>query len=234
MILDYDRSEFISYHWENASRYFGRSLNHISPNLSQSTPKATNQKEMAEREAERKIFLNFHHALGGLLLYRRKYELISIMFKFTQSDPPEYLLLPKSMDEVFDIYFDFEDPFNGKYPFINSAFGFLDSGGFEMDSEVRHWICSFIALLFLRQFTLTSRLYKQKDSLAPPSGRPKHIQKEQWSEGLTNFRSLVVELIDNNKELLKITGLDFITDKWCAENQKPTPLEIIDKMQEYK
>lgn len=76
MILDYDRNEFISYHWENASRYFGHSLDHISPNLSQSTPKAKNQKEIDEREAERKVFLNFHYALGGLLLYRRKYELI--------------------------------------------------------------------------------------------------------------------------------------------------------------
>lgn len=156
------------------------------------------------------------------------------MFKFTQSDPPEYLLLPKNMDEVFDIYFDFEDPFNGKYPFINSDFRFSDSGGFEMESEVRGWICSFIALLFLRQFSLTSHLYNQKNPLTPPSVRPIHIGKQQWTDGLTNFRSLVVELINNKKELLKITELDFITDKSCEENHKPTPLEIIDTMQDYK
>lgn len=228
MILDYDRNEFVVYHWENASRYFGRSLNHIPPNISKLSLKATNQKEIAEREAERKIFLNFHYALGGLLLYKRKYELIYKMFRFTQSEPPEYLLLPKRMDQVFDTYFDFKDPFEGRYPFINSDYRFSDSGGFEMDSEVRGWICSFIALLFLRQFPLASQLSIQ-NPLASPRVPTTDIQKKQWIDGLTNFRLSVAELY-NSKELLKVTGLDIITDTWCDENHKPTPLEFIDNL----
>ena len=232
LILNYDRDEFISYYWGNASRYFGRSLNYISSNFSHSAKKIVNQKEIDQREAERKSFLNFHYALGGLLLYKRKYGIINMMFRFTQSDPPEYLLLPKNTDQVFNIYFDFEDPFNGKYQFINSDFRFSDSGGFEMESEVRHWICSFIALLFLRQFSLKSNTYKL-NPLTPPNARPINIPKQEWVDGLTNFRFLVVELI-KNRELLKVTGLDFITDKWCEDNKKPTPLKIIEAMQEYK
>ncbi len=34
----------------------------------------------------------------------------------------------------------------------------------------------------------------------------------------------------NNQSLISNIGLDFLTDKWCDDNNKPKPLELIDKL----
>ena len=226
LILSYDRAGFILYHWENAYNYFRYALKSIPAKYSEKN-KINNQKEIEKREDERNEFLNFHCALGGLLLYKRQYKIINNVFRYTQGDPPEYVLLPKTMNEVFKLYFDFEDSFEGKYPFINSEFRFLDRGGLEMDPQIRGWICSYITLLFLRQYTLLHTI--TQTPLTPPRIPPTQIKKKQWIDSLDNFRSLVIE-INNNKELLNATGLDFITDKWCDENHKRAPLEFIDNL----
>lgn len=220
LILSYDRPDFIFFHWENAYKYFREVLKPIPT-------KGKNQGEIEKREEEREDFLNFHCALGGLLLYKKKYELIGQMFKFTFSDPPDYVLLPKTMDEVFKMYFEFQDPSNGKYPVIKSYFRFEDNGGWEQNSLIRHWISSYVALLFLRQFTLIP-FYSLKP-LSYPRIPSNQVLKEQWKTGLGDFKSLV-ESIEANIELCRATGLDIITKAWLNENHKPEPSEFIDEV----
>jgi hypothetical protein len=52
---------------------------------------------------------------------------------------------------------------------------------------------------------------------------------KQWIDGLDFFKKLVSEHLQNT-ELLKILGLDFITQEWCDENQKPFPITFIENL----
>src|SRR5260221_6632879 len=84
LALKYDRDDYIIYHWEQAHQYMSYSLKHIIPIYSRDPFRITNQKEIDERFEERKRFLEFHYALGGLLLYKRRYRCIQRAFTYTQ------------------------------------------------------------------------------------------------------------------------------------------------------
>lgn len=47
--------------------------------------------------AHRIKFLEFHHALGALVLQQKRYLLLKRFFDYTRSEPPQYELLPVMM-----------------------------------------------------------------------------------------------------------------------------------------
>lgn len=230
LALKYDRDDFIIYHWEQAHQYISYSLKQITPNYSHAPFGITNQLEIDERFAERKRFLEFHYALGGLLLYRGRYSCIQRAFSYTQSIPPQYELLPSTMDEVFGLYFDFRDPYEMKHPWISSRYSFPELGGLNSDGIIKKWICEYIALLFIRQYSIVSHLITM-EPLNPPAIPKSQGEKRQWIDNLDYFKILVEEVL-NNKELLNKVGLDFVTDEWCEKYNKPKPLYFIEKVKQ--
>lgn len=220
------RDDMILLHWENAHQYFTYHLKHIVPELSPSDFQTINSDSIEERNKERDLFLNFHYALGGLLLYSQDYESIKSMFKYTTSQPPRYELLPTSMTEVFEKYNHFRDLYDLNYPFISSHYRFPNLKGLNADGAIKNWICRYIAILYLRQFTLVSY-----NSTMQPASVPNlpHDQDRRvvWLENLGYFRKIIKELLDN-EELKTKLGLPSFSNQWCSENRKPKPLEFID------
>jgi len=230
LALSYDRSDFVIYHWEQAFQYIRHSLDYIRAEHSDKTFEITNQEEIYQRLTDRKRFLEFHYALGGLLLYKGKYDCIKRAFAYTQSTPPQYELLPDSMNEVFDLYFDFRDPYEMKHPWISSRYYFPDTGGINSDGVIKKWICEYIAVLFVRQYSIVPYLVYMAPLNAPniPSTQ---AEKRKWIDNLDYFKRLVNEVL-KNKDLLTTIGLSFVTDEWCEENKKPKPLEFIEKLKQ--
>jgi len=80
--LDYGREDIIMSYWKNAHQHYSFNLQSIYEERNTDF-KITNQTEVTYRENERKRFLEFHYALGGLLVYSRKYNLLKRLMSFT-------------------------------------------------------------------------------------------------------------------------------------------------------
>jgi hypothetical protein len=226
--IKYERDDMLLSYWGNAHQYASINLRYIHPRFSSTDRSVINQEEVEKRKNDRTRFLEFHYALGGLLLYRQNYNCIKRIFKYTTDLPPIYVLLPTSMNEIFNIFFQFLDPNEDKFTWISSQYYFPDIEGIEADGTVKHWICQYIALLFFRQYSIVPYLITIKPLDLPDIPKSQY-ERYMWMDHLDYFKKLV-ENHHNNQDLKSKTGLSFLTDQWCINNQKPTPLELMDQI----
>lgn len=223
--LKYEEDDMIVAYWENAYRFFDYQLKEIQP-VRDEEFNITNQDEIDKRDNERERFLEFQYALGGLLLYRERYSCLNRMFKYTNSQPPKYVLLPDSMDDIFKRYFQFRDPYHTNFPWITRKYSFPGTEGIQEESFIKKWICQYIAVLLLRQYSITPYLSYQ-EPLQLPSIPETQGEKRLWIDNLDYFKSLVKKVYQD-EELKQKLSLGFLNDEWCENEDKPTPLEVIE------
>lgn len=232
LAIQYEKDDMILDHWETSHQYISYSLDFIQPDYDYSSGKleVKNKEQVNNRKQEREKFLEFHYALGGLLMYKNQYSCIKKIFDYTTSQPPKYELLPDSMSEIFHFYNELRDPYEMKYPWISSQYPFPDLRGMSSDYIIKKWISSYFAVLFLRQYTIAPYLITMKP-LDYPVLPKTQSEIKNWIDGLDFFKKLVSEHL-NNKELLSSMNLDFITHDWCESNHKKHPLDFIDTLKE--
>jgi hypothetical protein len=228
LAIRYNQDDLIVNHWETCHQYYSYSLPYIHKDYDNTTTsfQVSNQTEVDKRLSERKKFIEFHYALGGLLTYKNRYSCIKRLFSYTQSQPPKYELLPESMQEIFSFYFEVRDPYDRSYTWISHQYPFPELSGISSDGVIKKWIASYMAILFLRQYTIVPYLItmKPQDFPAIPATQG---EIKNWIDGLDFFKNLIIEHLEN-KELLKTLNLEFITQSWCDENDKPYPTAFID------
>ncbi len=229
LAVRYQQDDLIVNHWETCHQYYSYSIPYINQEYDNTANnlQVSNQAKVDKRNAERQKFIEFHYALGGLLTYKKRYACIMRLFNHTQSEPPKYELLPESMLEIFKSYFDIRDPYERKYTWISNQYPFPELSGLNADYVIKKWIMSYMAILFLRQWTIYSYLITMRPLDFPPIPTTQGEIK-QWIDGLDFFKKLVSEHL-GNKELLQTLNLDFITLEWCEENEKPYPTKFIEK-----
>lgn len=228
LALNYERDDLIIHHWESCHQYYIYNLKYIDEIYDNSGDGSAvvNKLEVDKRKAERSRFIEFHYVLGGLLLYKERYDCIGRMFNYTQSDPPSYDLLPSSMNEIFKFYNDLRDPYDRKYYLISYQYPFPSLSGVSADSFIKKWIMSYMAILFLRQYTIYPYLIYM-EPLKYPTIPKTQGEIKKWIDGLDFFKNLVIEHLQNT-ELLRSLGLDFITEQWCEDHKKPYPIVFIE------
>ena len=229
LAVRYQQDDLIMNHWEFCHQYYSYNMPSIYKRYDNPTNnfQVSNQVEVDKRRTERQKFIEFHYALGGLLTYLERYSCLKRIFNYTQSQPPKYELLPESMEEIFKFYFDVKDPYDSKYSWISHLYQFPELSGLNADHAIKKWIMSYMTILFLRQWTIHPYLITMRPLDFP---RIPQTQSEikQWIDGLDFFKKLVFEHL-KNRELLKTLSLDFITLEWCAKNEKPYPIDFIEK-----
>lgn len=229
LAIRYKQDDLIINHWETCHQYYIRSLRYVDREYDRSSDDyhVINQDAVDKRLEERQRFIEFHYALGGLLLMKERYTCIRRLFNYTQSQPPKYELLPESMYEIFKFYFDLVDPYERKYAWISHQYSFPELSGLNADYTIKKWIMSYMAILFLRQYSIIPYLITMRPLDFPPTPKTQGEIKH-WIDGLDFFKEIVSEHF-KNKELLKILNLDFLTTEWCDENQKLYPVFFIEK-----
>jgi hypothetical protein len=230
LALRYNQDDLIVNHWETCHQYYSYSLPYIHEEYDSKTNsfEVSNKTEVDKRLSERKKFIEFHYALGGLLTYKNRYACIKRLFSYTQSQPPKYELLSESMQEIFSFYFEVRDPYDISCTLISHQYPFPDLSGISSDGVIKKWIMSYMAILFLRQYTIIPYLISMKP-LEYPRIPATQGEIKNWIDGLDDFKKLLVEHLEN-EELLKTLNLEFITQAWCYENGKPYPTTFIDSL----
>lgn len=224
--LSYERNDIIMSYWGNAHQHFNMFMPVIHPELNDNSD-VLNQEIISKREIERERFLEFHYALGALIMYLGKMELLKRIITHTNQTPPKYVLVPETMIEVIQRYMSIEEPLLNPFQF-ESRYHFPDNTGINAGGIIRKWIRKYCALLFLRQYTLHDYYYGRTALDLPnvPNSLP---ELNAWKEKLESLKSFVEELLDEN-ELLKKVGLGYLNNEWFAKNEKQKPAELIDTL----
>ncbi len=219
LCLRFKNDEMIIHYWEHAHQNAHLNLNSFA-NIDAEAKK--------RRRLIKEKFLEFHLLVSALLLYSKRYDCLSRILKHTTSEPPSYDLLPHGPDRIFRNFAKFIDPYDREYAFISFKYPFPDTNGINADGIVKKWICSYISLIFLKQYTLHS-YYTYDNPLGLPNSPNTQSEKRFWIDNLDYFLRLIKENLDN-KELQKILKYDFITDEWCKNNSVPSPSEYFIKL----
>ena len=207
LAIRYEQDDLIMNHWETCNQYYNYSLPYIHEEYDYNSENfQVSSKEIVEKRVkERQRFIEFHYALGGLLTYKERYACLMRIFNYTQNEPPKYELLPESMYEIFKFYADIRDIYERKYSWISHIYPFPETSGIGADSITKKWIMSYMAILFLRQYTIYPYLTTMKPLDFPPTPSTQSEIK-QWVEGLDFFKKLVVEHMQDSF-LLKTLNL---------------------------
>ena len=198
VILMRNKGDFISKFWAHSNQYFWTELKEISLNFDKS-----NENEFIEREQERKRFLEFHYAIGGLLLYSKNYEALKYIFSYSQQSPPDYKLLPYNMKQIFEWIEFFRNEYKQipKYiiGFNRYQFPNLDSVG--TNKQVVFWICSYLCVLFIRQYKLLKTLYYSNTTNQPYLNDLPLMELYNWKESITYFKFCLNKVLEDREAL---------------------------------
>lgn len=190
--------DYISKFWAHSNQYFWTGLKEIALNFDRS-----NEKEFIEREQERKRFLEFHYAVGGLLLYSKNYEALKYIFSYSQQTPPKYELLPYNMRDIFEQIEYFRNE-NKQIPrfiigFNRYRFPNLDSVG--TNKQVVFWICCYLCVLFIRQYKLLKTLYYSNTTSQPYLNDLPLMELYNWKESIAYFKFCLNKVLEDREAL---------------------------------
>ena len=218
-------------HWAFASQYFDWHLQNVNSDYNYVTNEVSNLYEIEKRDEERNRFLEFHCALGGLLLYSKSYDTLLYMFEYSQSQPPKYVLLPDSMTTIFQWIENFRNEFKNRRTPIDVKYYFPGLDNLGNSKLVNYWICCYIILLFIKQYSLNEDFTFQ-NYISQPALPDDIIELENWLNTVTFFEKCLLETI-NKIELIK--ALNF--EKTVEDNRthfenfiSDTKVSILDKI----
>ena len=219
LAIENNRLDLVFMHWSSAHQYFHMNLEYLNPEYDNSADAliVTNQKLIDDRANERELFLEFHFALGGLLLYKNKVKFIKKLFGYTTSQPPDFYLLPIHMNQVFHMFFKFFDPNERHFPWITTKYYFPDLDGVGAQGVIKNWICQYIGILFLRQFNIHA-YYTFQVPTENPALPTITAEKRHWLDNISYFKEIIKtkvsdeELMENLNFKIDSQYLDKIND----------------------
>lgn len=204
LMANKDKDDLIFDFWKNSHQFYKFNFDYISPEYQFEDGKyiIINQIEIDERNTLRDSFFEFHIALGGLLLFKQKFDLLKKIFNYTTSIPPDYVLLPKQMIEIYQSFMKFYDPYDREYPWITHKYYFPGLEGLNADREIKEWICKYLSLLFIRQLNITSH-YMNYDPLELYNLPNNLAEKRLWAENIKYFKNYIDIVLKMDDGILK-------------------------------
>lgn len=223
----YNNSEAIKAYWEKAHQHANFALDRIHPEYDKDF-NIVNKEALDQQKTIKEKFVEFHYALGGLLLYHKMYDTLEYIMSWTNQQPPKYILVPSTMSEVINMYMHiaFKDGIRG-FMYYESHYPFIGVRGVNASDIIRFWIKKYMAVLFLRQYTLHSH-YIYEDTLQLPRVPESMSEKYAWNNELDILQDLLQKICADT-EMLEALGYQHMSDKqWFVENGKSAPYELIE------
>jgi hypothetical protein len=230
LLIENKRGDKILKYWERAHQYLSYQLEvpriEYDDKFNKIKESVTKNKNILRY---REIFIQFHTVLGAYLMYKQDYKALKETWFFTQSQPPTYVLIPQSVELIFNYVF---LNLNADYhnDDMSSIFWFRGLNFEEMNykNDVKSVVRDYMGLLFLRLY-LVNGIYGNHPLSTFPQIPEDQSKKIIWEQNLDIFKSIVEKHLAN-KVLLKSLGLDKINDQLCLNKKIKCPLDYIDKL----
>ncbi|WP_278354120.1 MULTISPECIES: hypothetical protein [Bacteroidota] len=230
-ICDFPR--LVKMFWAHSHQYYDHRLRLLIPNLGPGGV-ISNSEDVERRGLERQRFLEFHYALGGLMFYRGKYEVLKYFLEYTQAQPPKYVLLPRTMTDVFQWFEYFGNEFKNIGAPIDFKYYYPELDNLGNRRQVSYWICCYITVLFIHQFFI-SQSQLSRESLVTPNLPDEILELGNWLDRMTFFEKCLNDVLQNS-DLLNILNYHVDETKEQELKQFLTKLrqDIIDKIGQQK
>lgn len=203
VILISNNTQFVKQYWSTAYQYFDFGLQRIQGiNYDFENTRFENQSLIDKRDKERKRFMDFHLALGGLLVYQKNYSALKTLFTYSQQQPPKYVLLPQNTTEIFNWFSRFKDEFGRSYFPLSYMYPFPGLDNLGNRRQVTFYICQYIVLLFLREIIIHDRQkthHKLQQTNLPTENV---LELLSWKDSVDYFRFCLKKVL-KDKKLLK-------------------------------
>ena len=225
--LFHKKGEFVVSYWHAAHQYCNLFLRRVRPQYNE-VRDIVNQDEIDRWDTVRNRFLEFHYALGGYLMKREEYSLINQLISWTQQTPPKYVLVPETMYEVVWRFMDVDKEWGTEeICYYEQRYPFPDVSGVNAEEIIKMWIKRYLAVLFLRQYTLTEHFVYSR-TLEMPNPPQTLLEKKRWCEQLGVLKRFVNYYLGNN-QILEALGLESLgKPNWFEDNNKKEPNALID------
>ena len=225
--ISYDKDDFVIAYWRKAHQLFNLFMPVIYPNYDVTHRVVINKEEIEKRNKEREVFLEFHYAIGGLLMYKHKYNTISELMNYTQSQPPKYVLVPERMQEIIERYMQIDRKEYVNPVYYEQRYWFPDIFGVNSDGVIRIWIKRYLAVLFIRQYTLFE-YYVNSNRLAMPKTPQSLSELNHWKDELGSLEYFVNDYLGQSEVLMGLGLEQFSNPDWFEENNKIKPSVLIE------
>ncbi len=148
-MVDAKYDDWTKKYWNVATQYYNFKLDH------------------SDKKDEKEKFLEFHHMVGVLLFYQKRYDALHYAFTFTNSYPPKYPLVPSTFSQIFDFCENFPIDENPFY-LANHYNMFKNFEGANTEYKIGVLRLKYIALLMVRLFSVNDYNITFSDPLASP------------------------------------------------------------------
>lgn len=211
IMLMKDNNRMLKSLWSSSHQLLNYQMRVPYPKYSFEDDKYMNQDDIDTVVKKRKRFKEVFIALGGLMLYQKNYSFIKYMFTFSQSTPPSYYLLTSSINEILTWFDYFMNDFENLEQPIEYRYWFPEFDNLGNSHQVKDEMCKYLALLFIRQFTMTD--YFSVDERNTINIGESDIYKLEFLLGRWSyFNRLVLEQMEN-KELLEYLNYNIDSSK---------------------
>lgn len=161
---------------------------------------------------------------------KQKYSLINQLTSWTNQIPPKYVLVPKTMEEAIKRFMVVEQKGGYMNPFYyEQKYPFPDISGVNANNIIKMWIKRYIAILFLRQYTL-NEYFVYSRTLKMPNPPQSLSEKRNWIEELDVLKGFVTEYLSDITCLRSLDLEALSSPNWFANNNKPKPEDLIESL----
>ena len=229
--MQYGREELIMAYWRCASSKYDFFLRELSSyDIDIETQRPYTEEEIALRNKQREIFLEFHIMLCSMLIQEKKYSLVERMLLLSNMEPPTYPLVPSRMCHILQLLSSLNEKYESNPFYFEQRYPMPNMYGIT-GGRIIGAANFYLALLVYRLYAIywchgvenvlgTGALPQSQGNLA------------RWKNLLGSLENWLKE-VHNNKELLETIHLnDFgsrlksLQEDWQNE-QILEPNEII-------
>lgn len=251
--LYYNAEDWVYEYWTQAVQVYNFDLRDIYDGLSDiGEDKQYSAIDAEKRLEQRQRFQEFHIVLCAYIFHQKRYDLLDKLFWYTQSIPPEYPLIPSTLEEIIAIFHQLDKSPRWDVA-VEQYYSFMDMKGI-VDLEIKGIVKRYLSLLFLRLFSPMG--IRLEESLVLPNKLGVLISYESYFNyigdcilklaedekilSLIRFdKSKALEIIKQNLESIKskaetirISGQ--LSDKLKKENLEELKNQVQRMLDQYK
>lgn len=231
--LFYGRDEWIMEYWKAAVQKFSLLMRKIDPySINENTEKPYTQEEITANKKHRVDYMEFHIMLCAMLLQEKKYDLLSQLLAFTNSEPPSYPLVPSSISEIVAIFNQLNNYGRSTPFYFESKYQMPKMHGIT-DGKIIGAANRYLALLAYRIYAI--RWSYGSDTVLSAGGLPNTLSElNNLKESLETLKRWLIQL-SSNQEILDVVFIKDIASAMEAKNEEgfpdiKSPTEIADEM----
>ena len=150
------------------------------------------------RDKNLKEFYHYHVMMGGLLVYFKRYDWLSHIMRFSQSQPEKFELIPGTLGRIFEMVWLVnvlnEKPFGlyQKYQFMG-----LEEGA-KIDDSIAGYVYQYLALLIIRLWSYSDYNINYTDPFILPAMDEEFIENNERMINRVEWMKKQVERWYNN------------------------------------